>query len=114
MDEGQVMQHQRLKVFSIVYGVAYMALFFYSEMTRWAMFRYYPVLGTFSLDVLPLETAGPPILWYSWLFGALVISVLVSLATPRTLAAKVPHGWVWGVGMVMLVAIAVYERRWFY
>ena len=36
------------------------------------MFRYYPVLGRFDREAMPLETAGPPILWYSWLLGAAV------------------------------------------
>ena len=60
-------QYARLKVFSSVYGVAYMALFLYSELYKVALFRYYPVLGRFDREAIPLETAGPPILWYSWL-----------------------------------------------
>src|SRR5262249_33739677 len=70
-----VSRHAQYKVFSIVFGVAYMGLFFYSEATKYAMFRYYPVLGTFTREALPLETAGPPILWYSWLAGAAVVAV---------------------------------------
>jgi hypothetical protein len=104
----------QFKVFSIVFGVAYMALFFYSESTRSAMFRYYPVLGTFTRDALPLETAGPPILWYSWLIGAGVIAAVSALIVPRALAERVPSGWVWVVALALLVIIIVYERRWFY
>jgi hypothetical protein len=107
-------QYAQFKVFSIVYGVVYMALFLYSERTGYALFRYYPVLGGFYREAQPLETAGPPILWYSWLFGAAVISIAVSLAVPRKLAERVPHGWVWGVAVGLLVGIIVYERRWFY
>lgn len=107
-------QYAQFKVFSIVYGVAYMALFLYSERTGYALFRYYPVLGGFYRENQPLETAGPPILWYSWLLGAAVISLGVSLAVPRKWAERVPHGWVWGVAAALLVGIIVYERRWFY
>ena len=71
-------RYARFKVFSIVYGVAYMGLFLYSELYQVAMFRYYPVLGRFYREAMPLETAGPPILWYSWLFGAAVISLALS------------------------------------
>lgn len=98
----------------MAYGVAYMALFLYSELYRSALFRYYPVLGEFSQETLPMETAGPPILWYSWLFGAAVVSLAVSLIVPRKWADRVPPGWVWGVPAALLVVIMVYERRWFY
>ena len=107
-------QHARFKVFSILYGVAYTVLFFVSELRHYAMFRYYPVLGGFYRDVKPLETAGPAILWYSWLFGAAVVSLAVSLIVPRSWADRVPHGWVWIVPTALIVGILVYERRWFY
>jgi hypothetical protein len=107
-------RYARFKVFSIVYGVAYMGLFLYSEFYRVAMFRYYPVLGTFTREALPLETAGPPILWYSWLVGAAAISVALSFVVPRKLAERMPNDWVWGVGVALLIGILVYERRWFY
>jgi hypothetical protein len=106
--------YERVKVFSIVYGVAYMALFFYSEVYKTALFRYYPVLGGFFRESQPLETAGPAILWYSWLAGAGVVSAIVSLLVPRRLAERIPHAWVWGVPAALLVVILVYERRWFY
>jgi len=104
----------RFKVFSIMYGAAYMAFFFYSETCRCAMFRYYPVLGRFDRQALPVAEAGLPILWYSWLLGALVVSLAVALITPRSLAERLPHTWVWGITLAVLVVIAVYERRWFY
>ena len=104
----------RFKVFSIAYGVAYMGFFLYSERSGSAMFRYYPVLGSFSREALPMETAGPPILWYSWLLGAAVVSGAVSLAVPRAWAERLPAAWVWVVAAALLVGILAYERRWFY
>jgi MFS superfamily sulfate permease-like transporter len=104
----------RFKVFSIAYGAAYLAFFFYSEASKAALFRYYPVLGTFSRDALPLETAGPPILWYSWLLGALGVSLAISALVPRRWAERIPPSWVAVVGAACLVVILVYERRWFY
>ena len=107
-------RYAQFKVFSILYGVVYIALFFYSERTGWALFRYYPVLRGFYRESQPLETAGPAILWYSWLLGAAVISLVVSLIVPRAWAERLWHGWVWVVPAVLLVVILVYERRWFY
>ena len=104
----------RFNVFSMVYGVAYLALFFWSERYQSALFRYYPVLREFSRESLPLETAGPAILWYSWLLGAGVISFGVSFAVPRRAAERLGQGWIWAVPAALLVVILVYERRWFY
>jgi hypothetical protein len=109
-----VTPYARFNVFSIVYGVAYMAMFFYSEQTQDALFRYYPVLGEFHREPQPLQTAGPAILWYSWLFGAAVISVVVSFLVPRSLAERLGHGWIWAVPAILLLVIVFYERRWFY
>lgn len=108
------MNDPRLKVFSIVYGVAYMGFFFHSEIYRTAFFRYYPVLHAWSREALPLNTAGPPILWYSWLAAALVAAVVASVIVPRRLAERIPPTWIWIVGLVLCLVIVVYERRWFY
>jgi hypothetical protein len=109
-----VIGSERFKVFSMVYGAAYMGLFLYSEVSKHAMFRYYPVLGAFYREAQPMDTAGPPILWYSWLAGAAVVSVVVSLIVPRRWAARLPQEWVWRVSAALLIGILVYERRWFY
>jgi hypothetical protein len=104
----------RLKVFSIVYGLVYFGFFLYSELYRVAMFRYYPVLSQWSREALPLETAGPPILWYSWLAGAAVVSLVISFIVPPRLADRLGQNWICGVPAAVLLAIIVYERRWFY
>lgn len=104
----------RFNVFSIVFGVAYMGLFFWSERYHTALFRYYPVLGSFTRQDLPLEDAGPAILWYSWIFGATLISAVAASVVPRTVAERIAQVWVWGVPAALLVVILVYERRWFY
>jgi len=109
-----VTQYAQFKIFSLLFGAAYVALFFYSERTGYALFRYYPVLGRFYRDSQPIETAGPPILWYSWLAGAAVVSLVASLVVPRRLADRVPHDWIWLVNAAVLLVIIVYERRWFY
>ena len=106
--------YARFNVFSVVYGVAYLALFFWSERYQSALFRYYPVLGEFSRENRSLETAGPAILWYSWLLGAAIISLGVSFIVPRRWAERLGQGWIWAVPAALLVVILIYERRWFY
>jgi hypothetical protein len=109
-----VSHSERFKVFSMVYGVAYMAMFFHTVLTGNALVWYYPLLGGFRGEPQPLQEAGQPILWYSWLFGATVISVVAALLVPRSWAARVPGSWVWGVPLFTILGILVYERRWFY
>jgi hypothetical protein len=106
--------YARLKVFSMLYGVAYTAAFLYSEACQCAWFRYYPVLGSFSRAPLPVAEAGLPINWYSWILIGFLVAAAGALIVPRSLAARVPDSWVWGIALSTLVIIAVYERRWFY
>jgi hypothetical protein len=109
-----VTSYARFNVFSIVYGVAYLALFFYSEQSQYAFFRYYPVLGGFYHEAQPLQTSGPAILWYSWLFGAAVIAVIAALIVPSSWSERLGNGWVWAIPAALLIVILFYERHWFY
>ena len=107
-------RYASFKVFSLLFGPVYMALFWINEFYGMAMFRYYPVLGRFDREAIPLETAGPPILWYSWLFGAAVISLALAAIVPRRWAERLGRTWVCGIPAAVLLGIIVYERRWFY
>jgi len=89
-------------------------MFFWNEFYHTALFRYYPVLSTFSREDRSLENAGPAILWYSWLFGAAIISAGVAAIVPRSVAERLGQAWIWGVPAALFVVIFVYERRWFY
>ncbi len=97
-----------LKVFSLMFGVAYMLCFYFS----FSPVRYYPMLGSFHLDVQP-ESAGPPILWYGWLLAGVSISAILAVLVPPRLVDRLWHGWAWIVPALTIVAIFVYERRWF-
>jgi hypothetical protein len=108
------MTSARWKTFSLAYGVVYMGFFLYSEVYRVAMFRYYPVLSRFSREALPLESAGPPILWYSWLAGAAVVSAVIAALVPSRVADRMGPSLVCGIPAAVLLLIVVYERRWFY
>jgi len=107
-------RYASFKVFSLLYGPVYMALFWVNEFYGKAMFRYYPVLGGFYRERQPPETAGQFIVWYFWLFGAFVVSVALSLIVPRKWADRIPNSWIWIASTALVVATLVYERRWFY
>ena len=103
-------RYAQVKIFSMLFGVVYTICFYYN----WALFRYYPVLGQWYRASQPPAEAGPAILWYGWLAEAFVISLVISLAVPRKLAARISADAAWIVPAALILAIIVYERRWFY
>ena len=107
-------EYPRLKLFSLLYGLVYTGFFLYSESCACAMFRYYPLLGGFYREAQPFAQAGFPINWYSWLAGAFVVSTVLAFLVPPKLAGRLPHSWIWGLNLAVIVGIMVYERRWFY
>ena len=111
-------RYAQFKVFSIVFGVVYTLCFYlqsvYPLSPWWAPFRYYPSIEEWHLERQPPETAGPAILWYAWLAEAFLASVVIALVVPRKLADRVPHASVWVLPAALIVAILVYEKRWFF
>ena len=99
----------QVKIFSMLFGVIY-SLFFYFN---WAPFRYYPAMERFTRETFPLAEGGPAILWYAWVTGAFVISAAISLLCPPKLADRLWVGLIWIVPATLLVAILIYEKRWF-
>jgi hypothetical protein len=96
-----------LKMFAMLYGAVYFTAF-YMEM---ATFRYYPETSRFFLQ--NQADMGPAILWYGWMFFALVVTLVVSILTPRKLVEKIPNDAIWIVNVGVLLVIAVIERQWF-
>jgi hypothetical protein len=109
-----VSRDARLNAFSILFGVIYMGFFFINEFHQFSLFGYYPFLGRFSRERLPLAEAGPAIFWYAWLVSAFIVSAALTLLVPVRLAERLGQGWVWAVPLALLIGTLVYERRWFY
>lgn len=101
-------KHPAALIFSMCFGVAYVVCFYFN----WALFRFYPAYNQFSIRPLGPE-AGPFILWYGWMAWAFIFSAAMALIIPRSLAARVNPGLVWGISAALLVAIMWYEKRWF-
>ena len=100
----------QVKIFSILFGIIYTALFYFN----WAPFRYYPAMEKFTRETLPLEEGGPAILWYAWVIVGVAISAVIALLIPRKLAERLSTGLIWIVPAALLVAILIYEKRWFF
>ena len=100
-------RYPSVQIFSVLFGIVYLG-FFYME---WAPFRYYPETSAFHLRRHPEE--GPAILWYGWLAAAAVVSAAIAFAVPRRLAERLGPSWAWIVGLLTVIGIFIYEKRWF-
>ncbi len=99
----------RLQMFSLLFGAAYLVCFYYN----WALFRYYPINNEFSFSALPPK-AGPAIMWYGWMAIAALVGIVGALIVPRRFAERLQPSWSWIVPILTLLAVFVYEKRWFF
>ena len=99
----------RALMFSLTFGVVYSLCFYYN----WPLFAYYPQVNEAHLSSQLVETAGPPILWYGWLASAGLISAAVAYIIPRSISDRLWQGWAWIIPAAVVVAILIYEKRWF-
>ena len=96
-----------LKIFSIVFGVIYVAAFYFYL----ALFRYYPAAREFHWT--RTDGIGVVILWYGWIATAALASAAIAFAVPRTMAERLWSGWAWIVPTAVVLVTLIYERRWF-
>jgi hypothetical protein len=95
-------------VFSMTFGVVYALCFYFN----WALFAYYPQVNEVHFSS-QIEANGPPILWYGWLATAALASAAMAVIVPRSVIARLWRGWAWLVPAAVVVAILIYEKRWF-
>ena len=101
------MKDSRLTIFSIVFGVLYLVAFYYDL----ALFRYYPEVREFHW--VRHDDLGVVILWYGWIATAALASAAIAYAVPRSMAERLWTGWAWIIPTASVVAMLIYERRWF-
>jgi hypothetical protein len=95
-------------VFSMTFGVVYSICFYFN----WAPFAYFPQVNEVHFST-QMDANGPPILWYGWLLTAALASAAVAAIVPRGVVARIWQGWAWLVPAAVVVAILIYEKRWF-
>ena len=96
-----------LVIFSMLFGIVYLTCFYMD----WAPFRYYPDARRFHLKATPSD--GPAILWYGWVTAAAAVSAAVAAIVPRSLAERLNPTLAWLVPLLVVLAMLIYERRWF-
>lgn len=97
-----------MMLFSAVAGIAYTL----AEYFDWPLFRYY-LAGGFSLTDLP-DSAGHVIHWYGWIATAVLAGAVAAALAPRRLLARIPADISWMVLIATMLAVLVYEKRWFF
>ena len=101
------MKDSRLTIFSIMFGVIYLAAFYWDL----ALFRYYPEPGQFHF--LRNDRLGVVILWYGWIATSAFAGACIAFAVPRTIADRLSPGWAWIIPTTVVIGMLIYERRWF-
>lgn len=97
----------RAMLFSVAAAIAYTL----AEYFNWPLFHYY-LSGGFH--ILEAPGAGRTIHWYGWIATAVAAGALVALAAPRRILARFPADLTWMVLIATMLAVLVYEKRWFY
>ncbi len=98
----------RVAVFSIVFIIVYTVCFYFN----FALFKYYPLVSQFHIDAQP-KTAGPPIAWYGWIAVALLAALPLAFIVPRRWSNRISPMAAWLIPTLVLVAVLIYEKRWF-
>lgn len=100
--------YSRFVIFSMLFAIIY-TLCFYLNI---ALFKYYPLVREFHINSQP-KAFGPPISWYGWLALAALVSFPIALIVPRSWGNRISPTLAWLVPALVLLAVLIYEKRWF-
>lgn len=97
------------RAFTLFFGIGYALTLIYN----WALFRYYPLAGRFSLVDIPGRELGPAMSWYGWIAYALIIGLVGAVVIPKKVADRIWIGVFWLLPLAMLAAGYYREQEWF-
>ncbi len=103
-----LVKDSRLTIFSIMFGV---------HLSRRLLLRSGACSGTTrrssQFHWLRTDDLGVVILWYGWIATAALASAAIAFAVPKSMAERLWPGWAWIIPTAVVVAMLIYERRWF-
>jgi hypothetical protein len=99
----------RLMTFSLAASIAYVCAYYFNL----SLFEYYPSSGTIRFGSAA-DTAEQTVHLYGWLSTAALVGVVAAYVVPRKWAARIPPDTLWALAVVLVVAVFMYERRWFF
>jgi hypothetical protein len=76
------------------------------------LFFYYPTVRSFSLT--PQVGLGFVIMWYGWIAAAILIGAIAAIIVPRRWSDRIPLDLTWMMMLAAVLAVLLYERRWFF
>lgn len=99
----------RLMVFSLIFSIAYVCAYYFNL----SLFEYYPLTNeiSFHAEINPNEQT---VHLFGWIASAALFGVAASIIIPRRWSMRIPPDLLWAVTLVLIVAILMYERRWFF
>ena len=110
------MNSSRLATFTIVFSIAYAAVYLLAVENNWALFTYHPALETFGALVQKPIDGGPAMYWYGWLatsgLGAFAIAVLAG-AIPAGFGNRIWSSLAWAVPLATMFAFGYILRGYF-
>jgi len=99
----------RLMLFSLAASVAYVCAYYFNL----SLFEYYPLTGTFRFGAMA-DPSEPAVHIYGWVATAVAAGLAAALVVPPKWAARIPPDVLWAFALVLVVAVFMYERRWFF
>ena len=97
------------RTFSLVFGLGYTV----AIVGNYPLFRYYPLVGRYSLTDLVDLTLGPAMSWYGWMGYAAVVAVIASLIVPKRLDDKIWAGVFYVLPLIIFLGGYYREQSWF-
>ena len=97
----------RAIIFSLVAVPVYVASYYAGI----PLFYYYPQAR--HLSFTPLAGAGFAMMWYGWIAAAILIGAAAALIVPRRWSNRIPLDLTWMMMLAAVLAVFLYERRWF-
>lgn len=98
------------RVFSLVFAIVYTI----DVVGNYAMFRYYPAVGRFSMVDLADKSLGPAMSWFGWMAWAFIFAIVAAAVVPRKLADRLPGALYWVAALAMFAAGFYREQDWFF
>jgi hypothetical protein len=95
-------------LFAAIFTVTYTVL----AIRDWTLFFYYPLTQQVSRTPLTVKS-GPSMHWYAWIATSVVVAAVLSILVPRAWTRPVERFLAWVPTLCAIVAILVFEKKWF-